>query len=248
MTRVQKLGFYATPRHDCNYLPGRVATTLFADPRFPKNSRLYSALAECGFRRSGEHLYIPHCGSCSACIPVRIPVSEFKRSRSQNRAWRRNSDLEIRLLPAEFRAEHFALYRRYLCARHAGSGMDDPTPENYLEFLAATWSQTIFIEMRLGGRLAAVAVSDIMHNALSAVYTFYDPEFSRRSLGRFAILFEIEEARRRQLPWMYLGYWIEHCRKMNYKTEYQPLEYYINNEWRREVHADEPQALPAESN
>ena len=244
MTRVQKLGFYATPRHDCNYLPGREATTLFADPRFPKNGRLYAALAECGFRRSGEHLYIPHCGTCSACIPVRIPVAEFRRSRGQNRTWRRNADMEIRTLPAEFRPEHFALYRDYLAARHAGGGMDKPTPENFLEFLAATWSDTVFFEMRLSGQLVGVAVTDVMHNALSAVYTFFDPAFRSRSLGRFAVLFEIEEARRRGLPWIYLGYWIEQCRKMNYKNEYRPLEYYVNGEWRRSIDDSPVAPLP----
>lgn len=233
MTHAQKLGFYATPPHDCNYLPGREAITLFADPRFPKNIRLYSALADCGFRRSGEHLYIPHCSNCSACVPVRVPVAEFRRSRSQNRAWRRNADLEITELPAEFRDEHFALYRRYLGARHAGGGMDSPTPESYLEFLAATWSKTVFYEMRLYGKLLAVAVADLMHDGLSAIYTYYDPEFCRRSLGRFAVLYEIEEARRRNFSWVYLGYWIRDCKKMSYKIEYRPLEYYIDNEWRR---------------
>lgn len=238
MTQVVKLGFFATPPHACNYLPDREATTLFADPRFPKNTRLYSALADCGFRRSGEHLYIPHCQTCSACVPVRVPVTKFHPSRRQSRALRRNSDLSIVRREAHFNQEHFDLYRRYLTARHKGGGMDDPTPESYMDFLTASWSDTVFFEMRLKDELLAVAVADVMHDALSAVYTFFDPAHSGRSPGRFAVLYEISEARRLGLKWLYLGYLIEGCRKMQYKGEYQPLEYYINNKWQSSLGDD----------
>jgi arginine-tRNA-protein transferase len=164
---------------------------------------------------------------------VRIPVQEFSLSRGQLRTWRRNLDLEIVPKPAAFDDEHFRLYRRYLGARHAGGGMDNPSEANYLEFLCATWSETIFFEMRAEGRLVAIAVTDVMQNGLSAVYSFYDPDDRRRSLGRHSILFQIEEARRRGLKWLYLGYWIKQCRKMSYKDEYRPLEYYVDNDWRR---------------
>ena len=233
MTSIQKLGFYATPPHACNYLPDREAVTLFADPRFPKNSRLYSALADCGFRRSGEHLYTPHCDSCASCIPVRVPVNEFKRSRNQARNWKGNADLLVKQLPAEFSEEHFALYQRYLKFRHPDGGMDNPTPDSYMEFLTASWADTFFLEIRLGKTLVAVAVTDIMDNALSAIYTFFDPELEKRSLGRYAILYQIEQSRQRGFSWLYLGYWIKRCRKMSYKAEYQPLEYYVNNQWTR---------------
>ncbi len=237
MTAVQKLSFYATPPHECNYLPDREAITLFADPRFPKNTRLYAALADCGFRRSGEHLYIPHCSGCSSCIPVRIPVIEFKPSRNQSRAWKRNCDLSVKQVPAEFSPEYFELYRRYLASRHPDSGMDNPTEDNYMDFLMASWSDTQFYEMRSEEKLLCVAVIDIMDDAMSAVYTFFDPEYVSNSLGKYAILYEIETARRLGLTWLYLGYWIAGCNKMEYKNEYQPLEYYIDNEWRRDYHS-----------
>ncbi|MEJ2761202.1 MAG: arginyltransferase [Gammaproteobacteria bacterium] len=232
MTSIQKLCFFATPPHDCNYLPGREATTLFADPRFPKNTRLYTALSDCGFRRSGEHLYVPHCSSCASCIPVRIPVREFIPNRNQKRNWKGNLDLTVTALPPEFNRDHFRLYERYLSHRHAGGGMENPTPETYMEFLTSTWADTIFYEMRRDQELLGVTVADQLDDALSAVYTFYDPAQHRRSLGRFAILFLIEKAREQGLEWVYLGYWIERCRKMNYKNEYQPLEYYSDNRWR----------------
>lgn len=233
MTSIQKLCFFATPPHDCNYLPGREATTLFADPRFPKNKRLYTALSDCGFRRSGEHLYVPHCNGCASCIPVRIPVSEFTPNRNQKRNLKCNLDLTVTALPPEFDRAHFRLYERYLSHRHAGGGMENPTPETYMEFLTSTWADTVFYEMRRGRDLLGITVADQLDDALSAVYTFYDPAQYRRSLGRFAILFLIEKAREQELDWLYLGYWIERCRKMNYKKEYQPLEYYSDNRWRR---------------
>lgn len=236
MTSVQKLGFYATPPHECNYLPDREAITLFADPRFPKNARIYAALADCGFRRSGEHLYIPHCNVCSSCTPVRIPTYEFCMSTSQKRAWKRNRDLIVTELSAEYREEHFLLYERYLKNRHPGGGMDEPTPESYMEFLTSSWSETVFYEMRdHNKKLLAIAVVDRMDNALSAVYTFYEPEQHKRSLGRYAILYEIEQAKLMGLDWLYLGYWIEQCKKMSYKTEYRPLEYYRENVWIRSL-------------
>lgn len=234
MTNVQKLGFYATPPHDCNYLSDREAVTLFADPLFPKNTRLYSALADCGFRRSGEHLYIPNCNQCNSCISVRLPINEFRLSRSQSRVLKQNRDLSIKEIPAMYVLEHFELYQKYLAARHAGGGMDQPTPESYMEFLTASWTETLFYEMRLNGKLISVAVVDVMENAFSAVYTFFDPDYSSRSLGRYAILYEIEMAKQKGLTWLYLGYWIEKCKKMKYKNQYQPLEYYQNNAWRRE--------------
>lgn len=232
--RVNKLSFYATPPHSCSYLAGRESVTLFADPRYPKSNGLYAALSERGFRRSGEHLYQPHCPACNACIPIRLPVAEFTSRRQQRRTWQQNQDLEIEVKPARFECDHFALYRRYLAARHPGGGMDNPTPDNYMSFLTASWSDTVFVEYRQAGKLLAVSVSDRLPDALSAVYTFFDPDSGHRSLGRFAILYQIQLARQSNRRWLYLGYWIEDCRKMRYKTEYQPLEYFRQGEWHRQ--------------
>lgn len=234
-SRSLSLAFYATPRYGCSYLPGRDAVTLFADPSIPKTPQLYATLSAYGFRRSGEHLYRPRCPHCSACIPVRVPVADFVPDRAQRRTWQRNRDLDVTARPASFDPEHFALYASYLKARHAGGGMDNPTIESYMDFLTATWSETVFYEMRLGTRLAAVAVVDHMPEALSAVYTFFDPALSRRSLGRYAVLYQIGLARREGLRWVYLGYWIRDSRKMRYKDEYQPLEYYLDGHWARQA-------------
>lgn len=231
MTSAQKLGFYATPPHKCSYLSGREAITLFADPHFPKSMRLYSALMEFGFRRSGPHLYIPKCEKCKACISIRIPVDKFIPNRNHRRIIRKNKDLVITQKPAAFRQDHFDLYSRYLARRHAGGGMDNPTPASYIDFLTAGWAETIFYEMKLEDRLVAVAATDVLNNALSAVYTFYEPELAERSLGKYSIFYQIMQARLLGLKWLYLGYWIKDSQKMKYKSEFKPHQQYNNNEW-----------------
>ena len=228
------LSFYATPVHECSYLPNREAVTVFADPDYRKDTALYSVLSRYGFRRSGQHIYRPRCPSCQACVPVRVPVREFEPRRSQRRAWRANQDLQVIAREPLFEEEHFELYQRYLLSRHKGGGMDNPTPEQYMEFLASPWSDTVFYEFRLDGRLLGVTVADQLEDGLSAVYTFFDPQSSNRSLGVFAVLCSLAEARRRGLDWLYLGYWIKEARKMSYKTEYRPLEFFRNGHWMRQ--------------
>lgn len=225
--------FYTTPIHECGYLPGNQAITLFVDPAMPKNTSIYSELSQYGFRRSGENLYRPNCLRCHACIPVRVPVDEFQPNRGQRRTWRRNQDLEVVSVTPRFRTEHYVLYKRYLATRHKGGGMDNPSQKSFMDFLTSNWAKSIFYELRLQQRLLAVAVVDRLNDGFSAVYTFFDPRFSCRSLGKFAILLEIDEARRRGLKWVYLGYWIRQCSKMDYKNQFQPLEYYWRGRWER---------------
>jgi arginine-tRNA-protein transferase len=230
-----QFSMYATPPHECSYLPEREATTVFIDPLFRKNSKIYSTLSQHGFRRSGEHLYRPQCHSCSACIPVRLPVASFTPRRNQQRTWKKNQDLQVTPTKATFKQEHFELYQYYLASRHQGGGMDHPSPESFVHFLTSSWSRTIFYEFRLQEQLVAVAVADFFDHGLSAVYTFFNPDYAERSLGVFAILWEIEEAKRLGKTWVYLGYWIKECHKMNYKTQYQPLEYYRQGNWHKDL-------------
>ena len=234
MKRIpQTIALYASPTTDCNYLPEQQSTSLFADPDLQKNKYLHSTLSKQGFRRSGEYLYRPGCEKCNACIATRVPVDEFLPSRGQRRTLKKNEDLIVKVLPAEFTPEHFELYQRYLSSRHANAGMDNPTRESYMQFLTSSWSETHFIEFRLNNELAAIAVIDELDNAFSAVYTFFSPDLDKRSLGQFAILYEIEYARQNGLDWLYLGYWIDKCRKMNYKQDYRPQEHFKDNQWIR---------------
>lgn len=123
------------------------------------------------------------------------------------------------------------MYLRYQRARHPGGGMDERDPEKYIKFLVTGHIDTHFYELRLNEGLLAVAAADVLPDGLSAVYTFFDPEESRRSLGVFAILLEIEQTRLLGLPWLYLGYWIKDSPKMNYKRNFRPLEAYRNGRW-----------------
>ena len=232
-TLLSALPFYVTPPHPCSYLDDRQATTVFVDPAFTLTMQQYSQLANLGFRRSGEHVYRPECTHCRLCIPVRIPVNEFRPNRSQRRCLRRNEDLNINMVDAVFRQEHFALYRRYMSSRHAGGGMDKDDPEAYQSLIAANWCDSSLIEFRLQQELVAVAVLDRFLQGMSAVYTFFDPDYAERSLGIYAILQQIEEACRLGRKWLYLGYWIHDCDKMRYKTAFSPMEAYLDSSWTR---------------
>ncbi len=234
MTKSQaSIKLYLSTPHACPYLPGEEATTLIIDPELKVSDTLFSQLASHGFRRSGDMIYRPHCTQCDACVSVRIPVDEFRPNRSQQRNWRRNRKLRIVEKPAAFEQDHFELYLRYQQARHPESTMCDPDPDKYFKFLTSDGTDTRFFEMRDEDRLLGIAVADRFEDGLSAVYTFFEPAQSSRGLGVFAILWEIQYAKRMGCPWLYLGYWIRNCRKMFYKTSFRPVEGFKNGRWVR---------------
>ena len=233
MGSQQGIRVFHTAVHRCGYWPERMARDVVLDPDDPKLPSLYGSALTMGFRRSGGHVYRPHCQSCRACTPVRIVIGEFAANRAQRRCLARNADLAIAWSPAERTDENFSLYQRYLGARHAGGGMDAPAPEDFDRFLVCEWSPTRFLEFRREGQLLAVAATDLLPDAMSAVYTFFAPEPSRRSLGNLAILAQIDLARQAGLKHLYLGFWIEAHPKMDYKRHYQPLEFFDGHVWRR---------------
>jgi len=226
-----ELLFYASAPHPCSYLEREEAVTLFADPKAQMSPSLYSALSDLGFRRSGEYVYTPRCPHCSACLPVRVPVDTFTPDRSQRRAWKQNQDLEVNILPAAFRDSHFTLYQRYIASRHPDGSMATPDRDQYNRFFASSWCETRYVEFSLNGEPLAIAVTDLLSGGLSAVYTFFEPAAHKRSLGVFAVLWLIEETKRRNLPYMYLGYLIHESQKMAYKSRYRPLEVFRHGRW-----------------
>ncbi|KEI71753.1 arginyltransferase [Endozoicomonas elysicola] len=233
MSQYKDLKFYATQPHECSYLPEEQATTLFMDPEILLDQQLCSDLAELGFRRSGQHIYRPHCSHCKACIPARIPVKLFMMRRTQRKTWNRNLSLMVDRVPASYQDEHYQLYERYINQCHQDGDMYPASVEQYSPFLVESPPFTSFYEFRLKGQLLAVSVVDHLKTSLSAIYTFYDPDFSQRSLGKYCILWLIQEAKKLGLPYLQLGYWIRNCQKMNYKIEYRPVELYISQEWRQ---------------
>ncbi len=230
--REDELRFFATLPRPCPYLEDRSAVSIFADPQTRFSMTLYAQLARYGFRRSGNDLYVPACPDCSECIPVRLSVAQFLPSRSQRRVWRRNRDLDWEMRWPRDCEDLFPLYRDYLRARHPGGGMDEPSVTDYRQFLDSDWSDTRFLVGSLSGRALVVAVTDIMHNALSAVYTFYDTSQPERSPGTLAVLQQIELAKSTHRAWLYLGYWIADSKKMGYKNRFRPLQGYRDGRWR----------------
>ena len=233
--REAGLRVFHTGEHPCGYWPERDARDLVLDPRDERLAQRYPLALEWGFRRSGDIVYRPHCRGCQACVAVRIPVAAFRPDRSQRRCLARNRDVDARIVPAERTDEQFALYRRYLQARHAGGGMDDHGRFEFDQFLVGSWSQGRFLELREHGshRLLGVAVTDLVGDrALSAVYTFFDPDEAARGLGTLAILRQLEWAARDGRTHLYLGYWIAGHRKMDYKRRFRPLEAFDGRGWK----------------
>ncbi|MEQ9450927.1 MAG: arginyltransferase [Pseudomonadales bacterium] len=223
--------FFLTPVHPCSYIARENAQTLFFDPRVTVTPEIYQTLTDQGFRRSGSHLYRPHCPACNACVPTRIQVEDFKPRRSQRRVAKANADLTVKVEPAAFSQRHYHLYERYISLRHADGDMYPASEDQFRSFLLSQWSHSLFLSLYDGNRLLSVAVTDRQDNGLSAIYTFFEPNEDKRSLGVMSILSQIQLARSWDLPYLYLGYWIRDCAKMNYKTEYRPAQVFLQGRW-----------------
>lgn len=228
---LSSLHFYMTAPYPCSYLPGLQARSQVATPAFLINSMLYSELVQHGFRRSGTFTYRPRCDDCQACVPLRVPARQFTANRSQQRAWKRHAHLETSLHPLHDNAEHYDLYQRYQRVRHPSGGMDNDDHESYQNFLLQSYVDSVLVEFREDGVLRMVSLIDVLGDGLSSVYTFYDPDIPRARFGVYNVLWQIELCRRLKLDYVYLGYWIEHSRKMSYKTQYQPAQGLIDGVW-----------------
>ena len=229
MTRVP-LRLLLGTEQPCGYLPKRLSRSAFVAPHTQVNSEVYGALIANGFRRSGDYAYRPACNGCKACVSVRVPVAAFKPNRAQRRAIKRNTDLHIEKLNS-LGDEHFQLLRRYLLSRHPFGGMDADDAASFHEFLGSSWGVTEFWCFREGPTLRMVAVVDHLPDGLSAVYTFYDPDQTARSLGTYAVLQQIRTAQAQGLQYLYLGYWVANSSTMDYKRHFTPLEYFNGSGW-----------------
>ncbi|WP_027468671.1 arginyltransferase [Deefgea rivuli] len=226
-----QLQFYATAPYPCSYLPELEARSQVAVPSELISSGAYSQLVLQGFRRSGAFVYRPWCDHCQACVAVRLPVALFEANRTQRRTLKRNESLKIRIMELEYRDEHFALYQRYQQSRHSGGGMDQDGREQYEGFILKSQVASFLAEFSENGVVRMVSLIDQLDDGVSSVYTFFDPDMATRSLGVFNVLWQVGLAKQLGLKYVYLGYWIKDCRKMEYKTQYRPIEGLLNGKW-----------------
>jgi len=219
---------FLTAAMPCPYLPGKQERKLFTHLSGRRASSLHHLLSENGFRRSQNLIYRPACDGCNACQSVRIVAEDFVPSGRFRRVLQKNDDLAIEVRPTAATSEQYELFKRYLESRHAGGGMNQMSFVDYEYMVEDTPVQSVLVEYRLRNHpdqtLVAVALTDVMPDGLSMVYSFYDPDLASRSLGTYLILDHITQVRSAALRYVYLGYWVKDSPKMAYKAQYRPLE------------------------
>lgn len=241
--------FYVTAPQSCPYLEGKTERKLFAGLQGEHADDLNNSLSKQGFRRSQNVLYRPSCAECRACLSARIRVADFSPSKTQKRILRRNKEL-LRNASAPWATEdQFDLFQKYLFGRHADGGMADMDAFEFSAMIEETpvrsrvVEYTRLIEETGTHDLSAVCLTDILDDGLSLVYSFFDTDLARNSLGKFMILDHIEIAREAGLPYIYLGYWVPGSPKMKYKSEFNAFEIYHQNQWQP---LDDPQSFQLE--
>jgi arginyl-tRNA--protein-N-Asp/Glu arginylyltransferase len=221
-----------TPAHTCSYLPEQYEQLIVLMDDTSRTPEGYETLLQAGFRRSGSDIYRPHCAQCTACHSLRIKADEFQPSRNQRRIWKKNKAITWQLSQQD-KPVYYALYEKYINQRHADGSMYPPSFGQYRQFLLCDWIDPLFIELYADNQLIAVAVTDVTPVSLSAMYTFYDPAFEAYSIGSFAILLQLQLTLQMGREYLYLGYQVDNCRKMNYKSNYLPHERLKNKVWEK---------------
>ena len=236
--------FYLTAPSPCPYLAGKEERKVFTHLVGERASDLNEVLTHGGFRRSQSIAYRPACEHCRGCVSVRVVAEDFSPSRSQRRVHDLNADVMGEMRPAMPTSEQYSVFRAYLDSRHRDGGMADMTVLDYAMMVEDSHVETRIVEYRrrgpdsrITGRgegpLLAVALTDVLSDGLSMVYAFYDPDQAARSLGTLMILEHIARARAMGLAYVYLGYWVEGSRKMDYKRRFLPQERLMPDKWTR---------------
>lgn len=215
----------------CPYIAGRVERQLYAELSTPTSREVFRRLSVAGFRRSHHIAYRPACPGCNACVPVRVPVADFEWTRSWKRNLKANAALSAEDVGLEISDEQYRLFRRYIRSRHGDGDMAMMNRRDYAAMVLASSVDSTIVEFREEEELKAACLVDLLPDGLSAVYSFFDPDIQANSPGSFMILWLVEEAKRRGLAYVYLGFWIAESRKMAYKSRFRPLEAFGPNGW-----------------
>ena len=216
---------------ECSYLPDRQEQLLVRLDPSCYSSNKFESLLGLGFRRSGNQIYRPHCPICSACSSVRVLADEFMPTKSQKRKLNKAKNrFEVKYSQVE-REQYYPLYSKYISLRHQDGSMYPPDKSQFQSFLFCSWLTITFIELWDQDNLVAVAVTDCMDNAISAIYTFFDPDYEHFSLGTVMILQQLKFAKQQHKQFVYLGYQIDECDKMKYKTQFLPAQKQLNDQW-----------------
>ncbi|MDJ0894061.1 MAG: arginyltransferase [Alphaproteobacteria bacterium] len=218
----------------CPYIEEKIERHLLTDLTGPDAQRAHDALASAGFRRSHNIIYRPACPDCQACVPVRVLAPDFVPSRTQRRVLAANENVLVKTKQPRATPEQYRLFKRYQTARHCGGEMSRMDFGDFAAMVEETPVETCMFEFRTqDGHLAAACLTDELADGLSAVYSFFDPDLSQQSIGTYVILWLIREALRRDVPYLYLGFWIANSPKMAYKARFKPLEMFGPQGWRR---------------
>ncbi len=232
--------FFITAPAPCPYLVGKLERKVFTHLLNSEAQKLHDTLSQGGFRRSQNIAYRPACEGCAACVSVRIPVARFDWTQRFRRVWRKNTDLYLRATPARATSEHYSLFRRYIDCRHGEGGMVDMSVLDFTSMVEESFVDTQIMEYRRdegatssypGGELLCAALTDVLEDGLSMIYSFFDPDEASRSLGTYMILAHIDQARRMGLAYVYLGYWVAGSPKMSYKAHFLPQERLLRDGW-----------------
>lgn len=221
-----------TQSFDCNYLQEQKEQLLVICDERCHYDWVYEQLMAKGFRRSGNEIYRPHCPSCISCESIRLSGKCFIPSRSQKRVQKRNDKMFTTTLSTNTDSQCYPLYQKYINLRHSEGTMFPASVEQYEGFLFCDWLQTQFLHLWHGEKLIGVAVTDVLPNSMSAIYTFFDPDYEKYSLGTYFIIKQLELCVSLHKDYLYLGYQIDECQKMNYKTKYRPYQRLIRSQWK----------------
>lgn len=230
--------FFITAASPCPYLKGKQERKVFTHLVGPEAAQLNDMLSQGGFRRSQNIAYRPACEACTACVSVRVPVDAFRPNRGFRKTLKRNADLTGRIVGNKATSEHYSLFRNYIDQRHSDGGMADMSVLDFAAMVDESFVATRLVEYRLApddenskGELQATALIDVLDDGISMIYSFYETDDESRSLGTFMILDMIEKARALDLPYVYLGYWVEGSDKMAYKARFMPQERLTREGW-----------------